>query len=369
MRMFGLPESEIARTLREIEAEGVAARRPRDHDLPAARRDRDRDGLRARRRARSTTRSRPRCSRATATALFSRDGSTIDEIVAGLLLGPPLRTIGVAESCTGGLMAGRLTDRAGLLGLRARRARRLLQRGQGRARRRARRADRARTARCRRRSRRRWPTAPRARFGADLGIGITGIAGPGRRDGGEAGRHGLPVASPSAAGERIDRTVHLPGDRADVRERTTTVALHLLRRLLLDAGGWRERCGCSPRSSCRRRRCGRSRRSATRADPRGLAARARRVAARHARVPRRVGSGGRSSRSAEVLRAAVGDAAAPAAGAGRRPAAAAAPRAGAVRVGSRTPTAPSRRSRRRVGGRAGRGGRATSPRRARSART
>ena len=34
---------------------------------------------------------------------------TVDEIVAGLLLGPPVRTIAVAESCTGGLMAARLT--------------------------------------------------------------------------------------------------------------------------------------------------------------------------------------------------------------------------------------------------------------------
>ena len=45
--------------------------------------------------------------------VFSRDGSTIDEIVAALLAGPPVRTVAVAESCTGGLMAGRLTDRAG----------------------------------------------------------------------------------------------------------------------------------------------------------------------------------------------------------------------------------------------------------------
>ncbi|MGH2947379.1 MAG: molybdopterin-binding protein, partial [Solirubrobacteraceae bacterium] len=45
--------------------------------------------------------------------VFSRDGATIDELVARLLLGPPVRTVAVAESCTGGLMAARLTDRAG----------------------------------------------------------------------------------------------------------------------------------------------------------------------------------------------------------------------------------------------------------------
>ena len=33
-------------------------------------------------------------------------------------------------------------------------------------------------------------------------------------------------------GARIDRTLQLPGNRAMVRERTTTVAMHLLRRLL-----------------------------------------------------------------------------------------------------------------------------------------
>src|SRR6185312_9716200 len=45
--------------------------------------------------------------------LFSEDGSTVDDQIAALLSGPPLRTVAVAESCTGGLLAGRLTDRAG----------------------------------------------------------------------------------------------------------------------------------------------------------------------------------------------------------------------------------------------------------------
>ena len=43
-------------------------------------------------------------------SLFSLDGSTVDEQVAELL---GLRKVAVAESCTGGLMAARLTDRPG----------------------------------------------------------------------------------------------------------------------------------------------------------------------------------------------------------------------------------------------------------------
>jgi nicotinamide-nucleotide amidase len=37
----------------------------------------------------------------------------------------------------------------------------------------------------------------------------------------------------SEGGGRITRSARLPGNRADVRDRATTVALHLLRRLLL----------------------------------------------------------------------------------------------------------------------------------------
>jgi nicotinamide-nucleotide amidase len=37
------------------------------------------------------------------------------------------------------------------------------------------------------------------------------------------------------AGARLTRRVQLPGSRADVRDRSTTVAMHLLRRLLLGA--------------------------------------------------------------------------------------------------------------------------------------
>ena len=110
--------------------------------------------------------------------VFSRDGSTVDEIVAGLLLGPPVTTVAVAESCTGGLMAGRLTDRAGssayVLGgvvvysneakvaFADVPAELIASVGAVSPEVAAALADGA-----------------RARFGADVGIGITGIAGPG----------------------------------------------------------------------------------------------------------------------------------------------------------------------------------------------
>jgi nicotinamide-nucleotide amidase len=38
------------------------------------------------------------------------------------------------------------------------------------------------------------------------------------------------------AGEHLTRSVHLPGTRADVRDRATTVAMHLVRRVLSDPG-------------------------------------------------------------------------------------------------------------------------------------
>jgi nicotinamide-nucleotide amidase len=72
----------------------------------------------------------------------------------------------------------------------------------------------------------------RARLGADVGVGVTGLAGPG---GGTkekpVGLVWLSVAT--ASGEPLTRSVTLPGSRADIRDRTTTVAMHLIRRALL----------------------------------------------------------------------------------------------------------------------------------------
>lgn len=75
----------------------------------------------------------------------------------------------------------------------------------------------------------------RERFGADVGIGITGIAGP---DGGTEDKPvGLVCFCVSAgSAQRITRSAQLPGARTDVRERAVTVAMHLLRRLLTGEG-------------------------------------------------------------------------------------------------------------------------------------
>ncbi len=163
--------------------------------------------------------------------VFSLDGATIDEIVAGLLLGPPVRTVAVAESCTGGLMAGRLTDRPGssayvLGGVTAYSNEAkvsladvsvsLIERFG---------AVSAEVARA-------LAAGAAGRFGADLGIGITGIAGP---DGGTPDKPvGTVCVCIGGPAPLIERTVRLPGDRAAVRDRTTTLALHLLRRALLE---------------------------------------------------------------------------------------------------------------------------------------
>ena len=45
LRLFGIPESEIAETLRVAEREGVELEPAGDHDLPETRRGRGRDPL------------------------------------------------------------------------------------------------------------------------------------------------------------------------------------------------------------------------------------------------------------------------------------------------------------------------------------
>jgi nicotinamide-nucleotide amidase len=233
VRLFGIPESEIANTLRAAEAADVPLGQLeittclRRGEIEVA------------------TRYEPPAQPAYdelvdfiaqrhADTLYSRDGSTVDEQVAKLLHG---HRLAAAESCTGGLFAARITDIAGSSdyfaggavvysneaksevigvdpGLIARVGAVSVEVAEALA------------------------DGAMDRFDADLGVGITGVAGPG--GGTEQKPVGFvcfSVASRGARGAdgrgaRITRSTRLPGNRADIRDRSTTVAMHLLRRLL-----------------------------------------------------------------------------------------------------------------------------------------
>jgi nicotinamide-nucleotide amidase len=233
LRLFGIPESEIAATLRaaaqagieleplEIttclrrgEVEVVVRYEPGDADLyeelAAFVRDRH------------------------AGTLFSDDGTTVDEQVFALL-SRARETIAVAESCTGGLLAARLTERAGasevLLGglvVYSDEAKIALA-GVDPALIAAHGAVSEEVAVA-------LADGARRRLEADVGVGVTGIAGPG--GGSDEKPVGLVWLSVSHRdGRRLTRSVTLPGTRADVRDRSTTVTMHLVRRLLLSGTG------------------------------------------------------------------------------------------------------------------------------------
>jgi nicotinamide-nucleotide amidase len=161
--------------------------------------------------------------------IYSEDGSQVDDQVAQLLTG---RRIATAESCTGGLLAARLSERpgssaylAGGLVAYANDAKTELL-GVDPALIQAHGAVSEPVAEA-------MATGALHRFQADTAVAITGIAGP---DGGTADK---PVGTVCftvalADGASLTRTLRLPGNRADIRERSTTVAMHLLRRVLRD---------------------------------------------------------------------------------------------------------------------------------------
>lgn len=161
--------------------------------------------------------------------IFSTDGALVDDQVAALLSG---RTIATAESCTAGMVAARLTDRAGssdyvaggvvsysnaaksdLLGVDPD-----LIAAHGAV------SEPVAEA---------MAAGALARFGADTAVAITGIAGPG---GGSAEKPVGTVCFSVLLADRapMTRTLLLPGNRSDIRERSTTVAMHMLRRALSD---------------------------------------------------------------------------------------------------------------------------------------
>ena len=160
--------------------------------------------------------------------IFSEDGSSVDEQVARLLAG---RRMVTAESCTAGLLAARLTDRpgsseyiAGGVVAYANEAKTALL-GVDPGLIAAHGAVSAEVAEA-------MAAGALLRFGADTAVAITGVAGPG---GGTADK---PVGTvwfhvALADGPPVSRCVRVPGERSDVRDRSTTVAMHLLRGALL----------------------------------------------------------------------------------------------------------------------------------------
>jgi len=73
-------------------------------------------------------------------------------------------------------------------------------------------------------------TAVRERFGATIGVGITGVAGPG---GGTADKPvGLVYVAVDLSGEVHSLGTRLIGDREEIRFRATQAALDMIRRKL-----------------------------------------------------------------------------------------------------------------------------------------
>jgi nicotinamide-nucleotide amidase len=226
VRMFGLPESGLAETLRDAEQsvsgfdrlEITTCLRRGELEIvtryePAA--------------ADVYTRLVDLLRERHGRELFSVDGAFVDDQVAALLAG---RTIATAESCTAGMVAARLTDRPGssdyvaggvvsysnqaktdLLGVDP-----ALLEANGAV------SEPVAEA---------MAAGALKRFGADTAVATTGIAGPG------GGTPDKPVGTVCFSvmlgdGTTVTRTLQLPGNRSDVRERSTTVAMHLLRQAL-----------------------------------------------------------------------------------------------------------------------------------------
>jgi nicotinamide-nucleotide amidase len=226
VRMFGLPESGLADTLRDAE-EGVAGFDALEITTCLRRGEIE-----------MVTRYEPEAADVYAQLLellrerhgheiFSEDGSRVDDLVAGLLAG---RRLATAESCTAGLLAARLTERpgssayvAGGVVAYANDAKvELLEVDQRLIEEHGAVSEPVAEA---------MADGALRRFEADTAVAITGVAGPG------GGTEAKPVGyvcwcAKLADGRKLVRDARLPGDRAEVRDRSTTVGMHLLRRVL-----------------------------------------------------------------------------------------------------------------------------------------
>lgn len=228
LRLFGIPESEIAATLRAAQVAGIDLEPLeittclRRGEVEVVTRYEPQDAAHYERLAAFI---RERHGR----RLFSDDGTSVDEQVFALLAQAG-STIAVAESCTGGLLCARLTERAGAS--QVVRGGLVVYSDQAKVRLAGVGADTiAAHGAVSEEVAEALADGARVHLDADVGVGVTGIAGPGGAT--ESKPVGLVCCSVSHRdGRRLTRSVTLPGGRSDVRDRSTTVALHLVRRLL-----------------------------------------------------------------------------------------------------------------------------------------
>jgi nicotinamide-nucleotide amidase len=167
---------------------------------------------------------------ATERYVFSRDERSTAELVLDLVRARGL-TLATAESCTGGLVAARLTAvpgssdvfrgaivaysdevKAAQLGVPGQ-----VLREHG--------AVSPETAAA-------MARGARERLGADLAVAVTGIAGPG--GGSEEKPVGLVFLHASGPMGELGRRLDFPGDRETIRQRAAVAALHLVRRLVTE---------------------------------------------------------------------------------------------------------------------------------------
>jgi competence/damage-inducible protein CinA-like protein len=228
LRFFGASESAVAQALAEAGGDGagveatICARDFEIHvDLVVE------PGADARGEALAAALRRP-----LEAYLFAEDERSVAEIVLELCRDRGYR-LGTAESCTGGLVAARLSDVPGAsdvlaggvvayandvktaaLGV----PERLLDEHG---------AVSAEVAEA-------MAAGVRDRLGVDVGIAVTGVAGPG---GGTPEKPvGLVHFHVQAPVGSVGRQFSLPGDRATIRSRATVSALHLARRMLTRSG-------------------------------------------------------------------------------------------------------------------------------------
>jgi nicotinamide-nucleotide amidase len=156
-------------------------------------------------------------------AVFSADDRSMEEAVADALVASGL-TLGIAESLTGGLVASRLVEVEGasawfkgsIVSYASDVKRSLLAVPDGPV--------------VSEVAARAMASGAQRVLGSDIGLALTGVAGPAEQDGQPPGTVFVGLAFPDGEPEGVE--LHLPGDRQRVRQYATISALDLMRRRL-----------------------------------------------------------------------------------------------------------------------------------------